>query len=151
MSFEERNTVVGILISLISWGLMVSVLAARHSAGAFDGADGPMLWARSVLWLILIAIGIGIALTILFNIGYAVVTGERKPLFLKDERDSQIGLLGLQVTLVVISVGIVGAVVALAFGVGVVLALNIVLAACAAGDMAGMLTKMVLYRRGFAL
>ena len=149
MSFEERNTVVGILISLISWGLMVSVLFRRHSAGAYDGADGPMLWARSVLWLILISLGIGIALTILFNIGYAVVTGERKPVFLKDERDSQIGLLGLQVTLVVMSVGIVGAIVALAFGVGVLMVLNIVLAACATGDMAGTLTKLALYRRGF--
>ncbi len=151
MSFEERNTVAGILISLISWGLMISVIMGRHRAGVYDGADGLMLWARSVLWLILISIGIGIALTILFNIGYAVITGDKKPIFLKDERDDQIGLRGLQVTLAVLSAGIIGAIIALAFGIRILFVLNMILAACALGDMAGTLTKLALYRQGLAV
>ncbi|GHC58742.1 hypothetical protein [Neogemmobacter tilapiae] len=150
MSFEERNAAVGIVISLIAWGLMISVLSQRQAAGVFDGADGPMLWARTVCWLIAACIAIGIALTVLATVLYAAVTGERSPSFEKDERDNQIGLRGLQVTLVVMSMGIVGSIGALAWGVTVVMALNLILASCALGDMAGTLVKLFLYRRGMA-
>jgi hypothetical protein len=149
-SFEERNAAVGILISLISWGLMVSVLSSRHAAGVFDGADGPMLWARTVCWLIVVCIAIGIALTVLATVLYVAITGEKSPAFEKDERDNQIGLRGLQVTLVIMSMGIVGAIGALAWGVTVLTALNLILVACALGDMAGTLVKLFLYRRGMA-
>ena len=149
MSFEERNTVSGILISLISWGIMITVLARNTTAGLYDGAEGPMLWARSVLWLILICIGIGIAMTILFTIGYAIVTGDKRPTTLSDERDAMIGLRGIQVTLITMSTGIVGAIATLAYGLPLLIALNMILAACALGDMAGTLVKLVLYRRGF--
>lgn len=151
MSFEERNAAVGVLVSLIAWGLMISVLSARHAAGVYDGADGPMLWARTVLWLILTCVGIAIALTIVANVLYALVTGERNPGFGKDERDNQIGLRGLQVTLIITSFGIIAAFGALAWGVNVLTALNMILAACALGDMAGSLTKMILYRGGLPL
>ncbi|WP_309663533.1 hypothetical protein [Tabrizicola sp.] len=149
MSFEERNTVSGILISVISWGIMITVLARNAATGLYDGPDGPMLWARSVLWLILICIGIGIAMTILFTICYAIVTGDKRPTMLRDERDDLIGLRGIQVTLIVISIGIVAAIAALAYGLPILVALNMILAACALGDLAGMVTKLVLYRRGF--
>ena len=149
MSFEERNTVSGILISLISWAVMITVLARNTAAGLYDGVDGPMLWARSVLWLILICIGIGIAMTILFTIGYAIVTGDKRPTTLRDERDAVIGLRGTQATLVTLSTGIVGAIATLAYGLPLLVALNVILASCALGDLVGTLAKLILYRRGF--
>ena len=149
MSFEERNTVAGILISLISWGIMITVLARNASGGLYDGADGPMLWARSVLWLILICIGIGIAMTILFTICYALISGDKRPTTLSDERDTVIGLRGIQVTLVTLSLGVVAAIAALAYGLPLLIPLNMILAACALGDMAGSVVKLVLYRKGF--
>jgi hypothetical protein len=149
MSFEERNTVAGILISLISWGVMITVLARNTASGLYAGPDGPMLWARSVIWLILICIGIGIAMTIVFTIAYAIVTGDKRPTTLKDERDGVIGLRGTQATLIVMSIGIVASIATLAYGLPVLVMLNMVLAACALGDLAGTLTKLALYRRGF--
>jgi hypothetical protein len=149
MSFEERNTISGILISLVSWGIMITVLARNTASGLYDGPDGPMLWARSVLWLIVICIGIGIAMTILFTICYAIATGDKRPTMLRDERDNVIGLRGTQATLVVMSIGIVAAIIALAWGLPMLVMINMILAACALGDLAGMLTKLVLYRRGF--
>ena len=149
MSFEERNTISGILISLVSWAIMITTLARNTTAGFYDGPDGPMLWARSVLWLILICIGIGIVLTILFTIAYAIVTGDKRPTTLRDERDGIIGLRGIQATLITMSIGIVAAIATLAYGLPLLVALNMILASCALGDLAGMLVKLVLYRRGF--
>ena len=149
MSFEERNAVSGILVCFVTWGVMLSVLLQKTAAGLFDGSAGLEHWARAVLWLMLIGIGIAIVMTILFNVAYAVITGEKKPDFLRDERDTLIGLRGIQATLIVITVGIVGAIVALAFGTSILAVLNIILAACALSSLASDVTKLVLYRRGF--
>ena len=86
MSFEHRNAIVAILASFISWGLMITILGQNTLAGTYDGPLGPQAWARSVLWLILISIGIAIVMTILFNIGYAMLTGDK---------DLSVGLDGL--------------------------------------------------------
>ncbi|MFA9231278.1 MAG: hypothetical protein ACEQSU_11105 [Microgenomates group bacterium] len=149
MSFEERNAVSGILVGFVSWGIMLWVLGQNSAAGVYSGALGPMLWARAVLWLIAIGIAMAIVTTILFNIAYAVITKERKPDFLSDERDILIGLRGMQATLIVISAGLVGAITALAFGASVLTALNMIIACCALSSFASELTKLFLYRRGF--
>lgn len=149
MSFEERNAVSGILVCFVIWGVMLFVLFRKSAAGAFDGPAGLANWAQSVLWLILIGIAIAIVMTILFNIAYAIVTGDKKPDFRRDERDNLIGLRGIQATLIVITFGIIGAIVALAFGASILFALNMILAACALSSFASDVTKLILYRRGF--
>ena len=149
MSFEERNAVSGILVCFVTWGVMLSVLLQKTAAGLFDGSAGLEHWARAVLWLMLIGIGIAIVMTILLNVAYAIITGERKPDFLRDERDTLIGLRGIQATLIVLTIGIIGAIVALAFGTSILAVLNIILAACALSSLASDVTKLVLYRRGF--
>ena len=148
MSFEERNAVSGILVSFVTWGIMLSVLLQKSAAGMFEGSAGLEHWARAVLWLIVIGIGMMIAMTILLNIAYAVITGEKKPDFLRDERDTLIGLRGMQATSIVSSTGIVVAIIALAFGASILVVLNMILAACALSNFASEVTKLVLYRRG---
>ena len=148
MSFEERNAVTGILVCFITWVIMLTVLLRKSAAGQFDGSAGPQLWAQAVLWLIVIGIAVAIVMTILFNIAYAVITGDKKPDFLSDERDTIIGLRGMQATSIVISTGIVGAFIALAWGASVLMVLNLIFAACALGSFASEVTKLVLYRRG---
>ena len=149
MSFEERNAVSGILVSLISWGIMLSVLVRKSAAGLFEGSTGLMNWAQAVLWLILIGIAAAIVMTILFNLAYAIISGEKKTDFLHDERDTLIGLRGTQATLVVLSTGIIFAFIALAFGTAILTVMNMILAACALSSFASEVTKLILYRRGF--
>jgi hypothetical protein len=98
--------------------------------------------------LIAIGIAIAIVMTILFNIAYAIISGEKKPDFLRDERDTVIGLRSIQATLIVITTGIVAAFVALAMGAAILTVLNMILAACALSSFASDVTKLVLYRRG---
>lgn len=149
MSFEERNAVSGILVSLITWVIMLIVLLRKSAAGQFDGTAGPQNWAQAVLWLILIGIALAIVMTVVFNIAYAVISGEKKPDFLRDERDTLIGLRGVQATLIVLSSGVVLAIIALAFGATVLTTLNIIFAACAISSFASEVTKLIYYRRGF--
>ena len=148
MSFEERNAVSGILVGFVTWAIMLTVLLQKSAAGVFEGSAGLEQWGRTVLWLILIGIGIMIAMTVLLNIAYAMITGEKKPDFRRDERDTLIGLRGMQATVIVLTTGIVGAFIALAFGVSILLVLNLILAACALSSFASEVTKLVLYRWG---
>lgn len=149
MSFEERNAVSGILVSFVTWVIMLTVLLRKSAAGQFDGSAGLVLWAQAVLWLILIGVALAIVMTVLINIAYAIISGEKKPDFLRDERDTLIGLRGIQATLVVLSTGIIFAFIALAFGTSILTVLNLILAACALSSFASEVTKLILYRRGF--
>lgn len=149
MSFEERNAVTGILACFVTWGIMLSVLVRNYAAGVYDGDAGLVLWAQAVLWLILIGIGLSILGIIGFNIAYGMMTGEKKLSMLADERDNLIGLRGIQATLFVLSIGIITAIIALACGVQVFVVLNIILVSCALSSLAGCVTQLVFYRRGF--
>ena len=148
MSFEHRNAVVGILVSFLSWGLMIAVLGQNTLAGTYDGPLGPQAWAQTVLWLIVISIGIAIAMTVLFNIGYALLTGEHDLDGSRDERDKNIALRGMQVAQIIMATGIVGAIGFLAFGGGLVAFLNLILAVCAVASLGSEVAKLILYRRG---
>ena len=149
MSFENRNAVVAVIVSFISWGLMIAVLGQNTAAGIYDGPMGAQAWARSVLWLIAISVGIAIVMTVLFNIGYAVLTGENDSFHIRDERDKGISLRAMQAAQIIMATGIVLAIVYLAFGGGLVAFLNLILASCAISSLGSEVTKLVLYRRGF--
>jgi hypothetical protein len=148
MSFEERNAVSNILVSFITWAIMISVLMKKSAAGMFDGAGGLEHWAQTVLWLILIGIGVAIVITILFNVVYAMITGEKKTNFLRDERDNLIGLRAMQANLIVITVGVISAIIALAYGTSILAVLNMIFASCAVSSFVSEITKLILYRRG---
>ena len=146
MSFEERNTFTAILCNLTVTGLFVWQILTRLHSGAFDGPDGLMHWARLVLVMIVISIGVSIVLTILINIAFGIVTGTTMPRHLVDERDQMIRLRGAQVTLILASVVFVGALGGLAYGFGLFLTLNLMLAAFSIGEIGGSLTKFALQR-----
>jgi hypothetical protein len=148
MSFEERNAVSNILVCFVTWAIMLSVLMKKSAAGLFTGTNGLEHWAQTVLWLILMGIGIAIVITILFNITYAIISGEKKADFLRDERDSHIGLRAMQATLIVINIGIVTAIIALALGASILTVLNMIFASCAFSGFVSEITKLILYRRG---
>jgi hypothetical protein len=149
MSFEHRNAVVAVIVSLISWGVMIAVLGQNTAAGLYHGPLGAQAWARTVLWLVAVSIAIAIAVTILFNLGYRWLTGERDSFNARDERDKGIALRAMQVAQIIMASGIVLAIAFLAFGGSLVAFLNAVLASCALSSFGSEVTKLVLYRRGF--
>ncbi len=148
MSHEERNTIVAIIANLvvvIFWG---SRIWGMYGDGVFDGPDGLMEWARTVLWMIPTSIAVTIIATILFNIFFAIATRDGDPDFTVDERDRSIGIKGLRVTIVIASAGFIAGLIGLAVGWTPFTVLNIILVGFALGDLLGSLTRLTLYRMG---
>ena len=142
MSFEERNSLIGIVTDLLVIGLFVWQITAQTAAGAFDGPDAYSAWARLVLTMIVVSI----AVTILINIALGLITGQKMPPHLVDERDRQIRLRGAQVTLLLTSGVFLGGVGLLAANFSVFAALNVMLSAFAVGTVTGSFTKLALQR-----
>lgn len=150
MSSGERDAYTGLLTSLIVAVIFYLRISSQFQAGLFDGPDALKNWAQSIMWLILIGIGLAIAVTILFTILYVIVTGEKKPSDLRDERDWLIEVRGTRIATVIISIGLVAAIMDLAWGgASAIRALSIILIGCSGSEMIKDLFKIYCYRRGF--
>lgn len=147
MSFAERTIWAEIVTSLAVIALFVWLIWGAAAEGRFDGPEGPMLWARQVLWMIPVGIGVAIGVSVLMAVGYRIVTGE-DPDDLTDERDRQIRATGWKVTAGAMSAGFIAALVALALGAPLMAGLNGMLASFALGDTMGNLAKLARYRAG---
>lgn len=147
MSKDEREAYAALFSSLLMAALFYFGLSVGMTAAAFEGAEGVQAWAQQVLKLI----GIGIVVTIIAHISVAVlhaaITREAND-DLSDERDRAINARGMQVTLVVVSVGFLGMIGLLAWGKPVLVGLNLQLVSCVLGEILGSLARIYLYRRG---
>lgn len=146
MAQEERTVFASILTNLFVTLYFGSLIWGRARSGDFDGAEGLIHWARTVLWIIPVSVGITIVFAILFTIGYAIVTGQADPDTSSDERDRSISRFGMQVTMAVVSAGFIGTLVGIAFGWSALLALNLILLSFALGDLVGNLARIGRYR-----
>lgn len=149
MTYQDRNNVVSIITSLFINGYIILRLIDMNAAGAFDGPDAVNVWARMVIWVIPIGIVATIIGTILFNIGYAIVTGTEKPSFVVDERDRLFDQRGMSAIIVFLALGFVSAIIFLALGWSALIGFNIIYFAMALGSMAADLVKFLSYRRGY--
>lgn len=149
MTYQDRNNVVSMIVSLIVNGYIVIRLVEMNAAGLFDGPDAVNIWARMVIWVIPISIAATIIGTIVFNIAYAIVTGTEKPSFLVDERDKMFDRRGIVAVVIFAGGGFISAIVALAFGWSALIGFNIIYFAMALGSMAADLVKFMSYRRGY--
>lgn len=147
MSYGEREALTGLITCLIVIGLFLWQLSAQNASGAFDGPDALQVWARAVLVLIGWSIGIAIVVSILFAILYGILTGERAD-DRRDERDRDIDRRSLTWAWYLLSFGLLGVIVSLAFGDTAFDAMNMVLALCLLSEAFRDGTKLVLYRRG---
>ncbi|NHB75162.1 hypothetical protein [Rhodobacter calidifons] len=147
MSYGEREALSGLITSLIVIGLFLWRLSGQHAAGVFEGPEALKLWARSVLVLIGWSIGIAIAVTVVFAILHNILTGEKLD-DRRDERDRDIDRRALIWAWYLLSFGLLGIIISLAFGQTAFLAMNMVLALCILSETFKDAMKLVLYRRG---
>lgn len=147
MSKDEREAYAALFSSMLMATLFYLWISGGMTAGTFDGPPGVQAWARQVLKLI----GLGILTTILAHIAVAIlhaaITQEANE-DLSDERDRAIKARGMQVTLVVISIGFLSMIGLLAWGKPVLVGLNLLLVGCVLGEFLGSLARIYLYRRG---
>jgi hypothetical protein len=146
MSYSEREALAGLITCLIVVGLFLWQLTTQQAAGTFDGPDALQVWARSVLVLIGWSIGIAIVVNVLFAILHAILTGEKAD-DRRDERDRDIDRRSLTWAWYLLSIGLLGVIVNLAFGGTAFGAMNMVLALCLLSEMFRDSAKLVFYRR----
>lgn len=149
MIYRDRNTVVSIITALIVNFYIVLRLLDMNEAGQFDGPDAVTVWARMLVWVIPISIGVTIVGTILFNIGYAIVTGNPKPDFLVDERDHLFDRRGVTAFVICAGAGFMLALAGLAYGWSALIGFNIIFFAMALGSLSADIIKFISYRRGY--
>jgi hypothetical protein len=89
-----------------------------------------------------------ILLTIAFNIVFAIATGDRDPSFQKDERDAMFEMRGNGATTLLMVLGFIGSIVALAAGSSALTAFLILYFLTAAGSLMGDIVKLLSYRAG---
>ena len=147
MSSGERDALTGLITMALVLVLFLWRLSGQHTAGLFDGPQALQTWARSVLILVAWSIGIAIVVAILFHVLYAALTGERTD-DRRDERDRDIDRRALIWAWYLLSFGLLGIIVSLAFGQTAFLAMNMVLALCILSEAFKDAMKLVLYRRG---
>jgi hypothetical protein len=147
MPLKEREALTGLITTLIVVALFAWQLSVQHAAGLFTGPDGLQVWARSALVLVAWSIGIAIAVNIAFAILHNILTGE-KPDDRKDERDRDIDRRVLSWASYLLSFGILGVIINLAFGASAFVTMNLVIALCALSEIFKDGVKLWLYRRG---
>ena len=148
MNSEERNTWVGLISSLAINAWFYSRIWAMFADGTSTAPDAMQIWARTVIWVVPVAIVSTIGLTVLVSIAHSVLSGEKTAIFLKDERDTKFELWGLGATMLLAVAGFLSAMVALALGYSGFIAFNLIFLGFSLGDIAGSLVKLGLYRCG---
>ena len=148
MNSEERNIWVALVSSLIVNSYFLRRIWTMFHDGTSTAPDGLQIWAQTMLWVVPAAILMTIGLTIVAAILQAMVTGDEKVVFLKDERDRKFELFGLGATMALMVAGFLGSMVALAFGQSGFLAFTLIYLTFFLGDLAGNLVKIGLYRCG---
>ncbi len=149
MTYEDRNNVLSIIVTLVVNTYVIYQLIEMNNAGQFDGTDAVNIWARMVIWVIPIAIVATILGTILFNIIYAVITNNKKPSFLVDERDKLFNRRGMVAVAILAGSGFIAAIIALAAGWSALIGFNIIYFAMALASLTADLVKFISYRRGY--
>lgn len=146
MSHEERNNIASLIAGILVNIYVISKLSGMFADGRFDGPDALMIWARAMLWVIPIGIGVVIVCIILFNILFAIAAGEENPSFVVDERDKAIQVFGMRFTMVFTGIGFIGGMVALAYGIDPLFVFIGMFFAFSFGDMIGNFAKLIRYR-----
>ena len=148
MSFEERGAWSGMVSGVLAFFIWGRPIWTGTVTGAFDGPDGLARWAIQVIWLIGGGVLLAIAVLVLFNIGYAILTRQPKPQFIIDERDTRISHRGALVSLIVVNCAILIAIILLALGLSALAALNTILVGMAVAAVASEMLRIVVYRLG---
>jgi len=148
MTYQDRNTVVSILMNLAVSAFVILRLLDMNASGLFDGPDAVNNWARAVIWLIPLGIVGTIIGTILFNIVFAIATNQPKTSFIIDERDKLFERRGSIAIIAFAGVGFVCAVIALALDASALTGFNIIYFGMALGALAADIIKFASYRRG---
>ena len=152
MSHEEKNTILQIVLGVAINVWLAVKISWLYSTGALDDASAVRIWANAVFWVFVLAIPIGIALTvagtIIFSLLETIFSGESDTECLVDERDKMMAGYSNQVTLFSMGTGFILLVSGINFGYDIVDSLVVFLFFVSIGGLLGEVVKLAKYRMG---
>ena len=150
MSYEEKTTILQIIIAAGINIWLILEIRQLYSDGLMDGPDAIQIWAETVFWIIMISIVVGIALTVIGTVLFAIIErvifGEADCNFMSDERDKAIASTGDKVTLFIVGAGFFMLILGLKFGYEIIDCLILLMFCFSLGGLIGEIAKLVRYR-----
>ena len=157
MSFSSKRILLGMGVGLV----MLAAYFMRALGPAAPAPDDIRAWATLMLIFIGISIVVMIVVQILFHILYSIgiAIKERRQsdekveriisaTVAEDERDKHINLMAVRVGSRVFGMGVLLALVCLAAGASMLVALHLILAACFLGSFAEGIASVIYYEKG---
>ena len=157
MSYNSKKSIASMAAGVLMIIAYIIYALGKHSPAPEDLKS----WAVAMLVFIGISIAVVVVIQILFHIataiGIAVKEQERdrkkidrrfSAMTVEDERDKLISLKSSHVSSIVAGIGLVAALVCLAFGASAVLALHVIFGSCAVGATAEGIASVYFYEKG---
>jgi hypothetical protein len=140
--YEERNTWVGLIISVIGVAIYIGVVAAQAASRPIAEVD----WVPAMLWTIGGAIVVSIAVSIAW--GIAAGLSDREGVGRSDQRDRDIAHMGSRVGQAFLVIAGLGAIVLCAVEADWFWIANVLFFGFALSAMVGGVARVIAYRRG---
>ena len=150
MSYQEKNITVSLVSHLLILVYYVANVYQMLQTGGLVSAQLFGLSAIVIIAAIIINITASILTNILLSIVYAIKTRTNtvEPT-IEDERDKLIGLKGTRTSYITHSLGILVALLSFVFGQSPLVMFSLIIFSGLVAQIAGDLTQIYLYRRGF--
>ena len=150
MSYEEKNTVLQVIIGVIINIWIAIEVRGLYLNGIMDSPNAIQTWAETILWIVVVSIVAGILFTILgtiiFSILEKIIFGESDTNFIPDERDKIIASTGHKITIFFAGAGFITLIVGLNYGYEIIDCLVILMFCFSLGGLLGEIAKFARYR-----
>lgn len=142
MTFEERNTWTGLVVSVVGIAVYVVAILQQASSRPLVEVD----WVPVMLW----TIGGSIVVSIAVSIGWGLIAGmrDREGLGKSDQRDRDIARMGSRVGQAFLVIAGLGAIVLCAVEADVFWIANTLFLGFALSAFVGGVAQVIAYRRG---
>ncbi|MFC5471803.1 hypothetical protein ACFPPD_24295 [Cohnella suwonensis] len=147
MSYQEKKNVVSLFSSILIFGSYCLYVFLRYDDANLEGTELYRFWGAVILILIPVSVVARIVIEIIFMIVNGIATKEKAPNF-SDELDKLIELKAIRVTFFVFILGFLIAMGTLVMREPVSTMFIILFLAGFVSEVAGILWRLYLYRKG---
>ncbi|MCO6358063.1 hypothetical protein [Roseivirga pacifica] len=147
MSYHENRNLVNMAAAILVPAVYFYSRLNNVALSSMESAELLKFWGKQMMIYILVAIGIRIAIEILYAIVYSAITKESVPK--TDERDKMIELKSKNVSQVIFIFGIIGGMGALALEMSVTMFFVSFLVGGVLAELVENTIQLVYYKRGF--
>jgi hypothetical protein len=164
MSYQEKRTIVSIIIGVFILGAYCTYVYGKYQSGAI-ATDDLKFWAGTMLMFIGIGIAAGIVIQIIFHILLSIAIAVKEQVqngkcddmeiektleleMVEDEMDKLIGLKSMRIGFAIAGIGFIAALVSLILNYPPAVMLNIIFVSFSAGSLLEGFTQLYFYRKG---